>query len=103
MLTIDQIREFLSENKSCVESLEYDNATGIIVLEGHTFEHVDQHGGMGEGDDYYVIFSVKQGDEKNFYKIPGWYASHQGRELEVSGTFQVAPKEVTIIQWEAVK
>lgn len=53
-------------------------------------EYVDDYGGEGQGDDYWVVFKV--GDQ--FFRKNGWYASYDGGELD-GELYEVFPKEVT--------
>lgn len=79
------------------------NQAGDIIpnfsVDGYDFYFQEQFGGEGQGDDYWIVFYVLHGDEKKYYKIPGWYASHNGREIDPGDTYEVEPKEVTVIQW----
>lgn len=70
-------------------------------VDGYTFTHVGQHGGEGEGDEYWVVFRVTKDGTERYFKWSGWYASYDGGHLE--DIFEVAPKEVTITIYEKVK
>lgn len=73
-----------------------------FTVDKYVFSPEESFGGEGQGDDYWVVFSVsEEGEPKKFYKIPGWYASHHGGELEVSNTFEVKAVQKTITVWEA--
>lgn len=48
---------------------------GTVTLE-------KQHGGEGQGDDYYLVFKVVDGDTTRFFKINGWYQSFHGGEYD---------------------
>jgi hypothetical protein len=75
-----------------------------FVFLDHKFEYVQQYGGEGLGDEYWYIFSVEANEgEKKFYKIPGWYQSHYGSEMDTDDTFEVEQKEVVVKQWLKVK
>lgn len=61
-------------------------------------EYEDNHGGEGEGSDYYSIYRFNFEDgEKIYVKFQGWYASYHGSEFE--SCFIVEPKEVTVVQY----
>lgn len=81
--------------------LKHENVS--FVVDGYTFAFQEDFGGEGQGDDYWVVFSVTKEDYSEFYKVPGWYASHHGGELEVENTYAVQPVEKVITVWEVVK
>jgi len=60
---------------------------------------VDQHGGEGEGEDYYSVyeFGIKDTEEKVFVKFQGWYQSYNGYEF--NEWFFVEPKEVVVTEY----
>lgn len=43
---------------------------------------VDKYGGEGQGDDYWVVFSVSDGDVTRLFRKSGWYASYAGGEFD---------------------
>jgi len=60
-----------------------------------------EYGGEGMGDEYWRVFSVeKDGETQSYWKVPGWYQSYNGGELEYSEVFKVKPVQVTITKWE---
>lgn len=63
-------------------------------------EWVEDYGGEGQGDDYWVVFKTVETGQ--FWRVDGWYASHHGGELDGS-VYEVEPKEVTVTQYEAKK
>lgn len=62
-------------------------------------EHVDNHGGEGEGDDYWSVYKFTKGDDTVFVKFQGWYASYHGSDF--NEWFFVEPKQKTITVYEA--
>ncbi len=85
-----------------ISLLKYENI-GFKVGD-YTFGYEEDFGGEGKGDDYWVVFSVaKDGETTRYYKVPGWYASHHGGELEVDNTYEVTPTTKTINVWTEVK
>ena len=62
------------------------------------FDCVEEHGGEGQGDDYYAVFNFK--DHNVFIQFQGWYASHHGSEYEEM--FEVRPEEVMVIEYNRV-
>lgn len=74
---------------------------GKLELTGiGTAEHVESHGGEGEGDSAWVVFKV--GDQL-FEKV-GYYASYDGFDWSVySGLTEVEAYEKTIIAYREKK
>lgn len=64
---------------------------------------VEQFGGEGQGDQYYIILSIEplEGDtsEIRYFKIDGYYASHYGRDLD-GPLYEVVPRKKTIIVYD---
>lgn len=60
-------------------------------------ELVEDFGGEGQGDDYWVVFKV--GDQ--FFKKNGWYASYDGGELD-GDLYEVVPVQVSRTEYEAI-
>lgn len=56
-------------------------------------------GSEGDGEEYYIVFSATSGAETKYFKIPGWYQSYHGRELEINNTHEVVPAEKVIRVW----
>lgn len=61
-------------------------------------EFVDDYGGEGQGDDYWVVFKV--GDQ--YFRQDGWYASHDGGYLD-GELYEVEPVEVTRTEYQVKK
>lgn len=49
-----------------------------------------------------VVFSLSKDGEKKYWKIPGWYSSEEGLNLEIFEIFEVKPEPVEVINWKAV-
>jgi hypothetical protein len=63
-------------------------------------EHVDSHGGEGEGDSAWVVFKV--GDQ--LFRKDGYYASYDGFDWSVySGLTEVEAYEKTVIAYKEKK
>lgn len=71
-----------------------------LVLAGSEWviKYVYDFGGEGQGDQYYYIFSVSDGETTRTVKVHGWYASHYGGEYE--DWRETFPKLKTITVWE---
>ncbi len=68
----------------------------------YTVKSIEQHGGQGQGDSIYAVYSVeKSGTELGYVKASGWYASHCGCEFRKA--FEVKPVEKMVTVFEPVK
>lgn len=104
MLTQEQIVKIINDDETYDERqeiLRYEESETFEV-DGHTFKHVDRYGGKGLGEEYWVIFSVSNDKETTYWKVPGFYQSHYGAELEWSDIFEVKSVEKTVTVWEAL-
>ena len=54
----------------------------------------------GAGEEHWVVLKVEHVGKTSFWKVPGWYQSYHGAELEIDNTFEVVAKEVTVTVWE---
>lgn len=61
------------------------------------FEHVDNHGGEGQGEDYWSVYKFTDGTDEVFVQFDGWYQSYSG--CEFNKFFFVKPREVMVIQY----
>lgn len=83
---------------SVVDDGEFLYGFDPFEVDGYTFTHIKQHGGGGEGDQYWVVFKVSKDGVDRYFKWYGWYTSYDGGHLE--DIFEVEPKEVTVTQYE---
>ena len=68
---------------------------------GISYEEEAQHGGEGEGEDFWTVYSFTKGGEKVFVQFDGWYQSYNGPEY--TEWFFVEPKEVVVTQYFKLK
>lgn len=64
----------------------------------HTVQTEEQFGGEGQGDKLWAVFSVKTGDETQYFRMSGWYASYDGFNWD-GDLEEVKAQEKTIIVW----
>lgn len=77
-----------------------DGVKAALTAAGISYENVDHHGGEGEGDNYYSVYSFDRNGEKALIQFQGWYASYVGSEYE--NMFEVIPEEKTVTVYRAV-
>ncbi len=111
----DLVTEFLNDeaNTDIVHSLfesdwkleitkwddAHDRAVKQSMIDANVvLTHKDNHGGEGEGEDYWSVYEFKQGSEAVCVKFQGWYASYNGSEF--TEWFFVEPKEKLVIVYE---
>ncbi|MEV0759565.1 hypothetical protein [Nocardia sp. NPDC050435] len=71
----------------------------FVVLPGIGAARIlDEHGGEGQGDSYYFIFSVTDSDENvRIFHRDGWYQSHNGGYYEGPTTERVAQEKLVTV------
>lgn len=83
---------------SISEAIEYGGNTLEIAGLG-TVSHIESFGGEGQGDQYWMVFKITDGDVSRTFKRDGWYASYDGGYLE-GPTTEVKAVQKTITVWE---
>lgn len=106
----DTIKEFLdSTSDSDLESAFFheeidcgysdnDELGDELRNKSIAFECVEQHGGEGEGENFYTVYKFTKGDETVFVKFQGWYQSYNGSEM--TGWAFVTPKTVEVVIYD---
>jgi hypothetical protein len=58
-------------------------------------------GGEGDGEEHWAILRLTDPfGEESFWKIPGYYQSYDGGNLEVDDIFRVTPHKVEVTQYK---
>lgn len=85
----DEIKEETSQGEFCQE-LKDNNIE---------FECVDQHGGEGQGEEFWLVYEFKNtvAKESCYIQFEGWYASYNGAEYV--RFYNVKPVQVVVRQW----
>ena len=87
-----------NEEYSRWEDKETTAFRSALIAEGITAKHEDNHGGEGEGDRYWSVYSfTDESGAKIFIQFDGYYASYVGSEYDTY--FEVKPKEVLVTQY----
>lgn len=74
---------------------DYEDLTDFLNSaqeEDVNFEHEDNYGGEGQGDDYWSVYKFTKGTESVFVKFNGWYASYNGSEYSEWFFVKAVPK-----------
>lgn len=80
---------------------DVDDEGNSMEWNGWKIECVERFGGYeGSGEEHYIILKFIKDFRDSHWKVPGYYASYNGAELEWDSAFQVTAKERTIIVWE---
>lgn len=85
----------LSEHRGIVSELKYGS---VYEINGYLLNPVDEYGGEGQGEDYWVVVEVTKDDHKSFWKFDGWYASYSGSSIE--NVWEVKPVEKVVTVYE---
>ncbi len=91
---VDQNDQMTSDGWSSEDTYLFKEA-GII------FKAEDSHGGEGQGEDYWSVYSFSKGDEKVFVKFDGSYQSYSGAEYD--DFYFVEPQEKLITVYVKTK
>lgn len=65
------------------------------------YEHIDNHGGEGEGEAYWSVYKFTHGTESVYVKFNGSYQSYHGSDYDE--WFFVDPKVVEVTQFFRAK
>jgi len=89
--------EMSDEYNSDYDSEEFTAFRDELAENKISFEHMDNHGGEGEGEDYWSVYKFTSGTDEVFVKFSGWYQSYNGSEF--TEFFFVTPKEAMVTQY----
>ena len=100
---VEEIMEEFGED----DSLDSDSAWSEIkysrgdekTVDGLTAKVVAEYGGEGQGDDYWVVISLSDGELTRYFRRDGWYASYDGGYLD-GETYEVKPVEKLVTFYE---
>lgn len=74
---------------------EFNNTVASAKLK---IEHQANHGGEGEGEDYWSVYKFTNGTDESYVKFQGWYQSFNGSEF--TEWFFVEPKQKMVTVYE---
>lgn len=85
MTTPENLRDYLENNFKMAKCFFYGDGS-LTLLNDEDFqlkhiEEVQQHGGEGEGDQYWRVWKFVLSNDQEFYlKFYGYYASYSGAD-----------------------
>lgn len=80
----------------------YSSAFAELESRYITVEEVDNYGGEGLGDEYWIVFRLTKGEETMLLRVDGYYASYAGGEYH-GPPYEVEPVEVTVTEYRSKK
>ena len=121
MISVEEFSDAISQCEHCSEwdglvdemksdgesEGEYSIGSFDLVKEllelGYKVKGEDGYGGEGQGDEYWVVFSVEKDSEKTFFRLDGWYSSYDGSSFDDTHNFVVVKKvPVESYEWHLV-
>lgn len=72
----------------------YENVRGLGKVYLQT-----QHGGEGQGDEYYIVLRVEDDETTRWFMKPGYYTSYDGSTLD-RDLYEVFPQQRTVTVYE---
>lgn len=79
-----------------LEDLDTSTLYSEIIFEGNIVELLDQHGGEGQGDEFWGVFKFQD----KIYRASTWYASNNGVEWSDMEICEVKPVEKVVTVYE---
>ena len=96
------VKSLFSEVKDNVDDYAYEGSVTDIGF-GWLYEVEECYGGgEGDGETYWIVFSLTNGASKTYWQVDGYYASYDGGYLD-GDPFQVVKKEVMKEIWVDIK
>ncbi len=81
-----------------LDLLESSREYGVDIPGIGTAFYESRYGGEGQGDQYWFVFRLVTADEyARYFKVDGYYASHDGGYYDEM--FEVFPKKVEVTEW----
>lgn len=93
------IKEIITDNTDTLDEIDDYGRNQEKVIEGYTIKLAEEYGGEGMGDCYFKVFSFEKDGDIEHWKIPGYYSSGYGSELEWYNAFKVKQVEKLIQVW----
>jgi len=90
--------------KRAIERCDLRYNSGVEwTLNEWTFNVEECIGGSeGEGEEHYLILKLVGGGETSLWKVPGYYSSYEGSELEWDSMYKVEPFKEMVTRYRQV-
>ena len=93
----EEVAEELTESTGV--NFEMDDDGETLVIDGAAVRFVDNFGGEGQGNDFWVVLSVEKDGAVRYVKNDGWYTSYSGGNFDSAEGVEVFPYKETITRW----
>jgi len=91
--------DFMPELDSDYESRKQRREEYLKTTKFGTVNVVDQHGGEGEGEEWYIVYHFV--DHDVYVRVDGWYQSYHGTEFDGWGSCrEVRPQQRMVTFYE---
>lgn len=70
------------------------------AIEAGQLHVTDQHGGEGQGDEWYIVVQV--GNTDDYFRLNAYYSSYDGIDYSCASLDKVQPYEEMVVKWQAV-
>ena len=80
-------------------NFEMDDDGETLVIDGAAVRFVDNFGGEGQGNDFWVVLSVEKDGVVRYVKNDGWYTSYNGGNFDSAEGVEVFPYKETSTKW----
>lgn len=88
----------LSDNSSAWHEAKYEGSEESF--DGLTAKVVKEYGGEGQGDQYWMVVSLSDGETTRYFRKDGYYSSYgDGGNLD-GNTYEVNPQEKVVVFYE---
>ncbi len=95
---VENTDEYYSSSESVYRELKYLSRGSVLeVPELGLLEAVEDYGGEGQGEEFWVVFRVVSTGQ--LFRVDGYYSSYDGGSLDGS-PYEVVPVEKTITVYE---
>lgn len=86
--------------EDCWKEVKYEaSREQPVTVNGFTAKVEAEYGGEGQGEQFWVVVSISDGETTRYFRKDGWYASYDGGYLD-GDTSEVVPREKTIVIYE---
>ncbi len=105
--TAENVKKFVGENdldEPLSDECSYgEYKDGVKFPNGWLGKNVHcEGGGEGDGEEYWIVFSLTKDNVIKYFRVDGWYQSYNGGELEWSNMFEAKPVQKTYTDYDKI-